>query len=421
MNVLLVDDQQLIVTSLVNGIKWKEHDVEKVYSCTSVQEAKLILTNYPVDLLITDIEMPEENGVSLAEWTREQFGNSTLIVFLTSHPSFSYAQDGVKLHIFDYLLQPVRFADLEDCVERAGKEIASRRVNRHLQKVHTFLGDHRNAIFDTIVMKAFSGNVAESRKLFSENCQIYQEQYGDCFCFLAYLEVRQFALVHEKWSDELLRSTFCNVLSDLFADVHAEAYAASVSEGEYFLFVFTENEEVPESEAVGRFETFVRFFNCRTSPKIRVAADPYPEVRDFVQGLGALKNRLQNGDRGKDLLLYDDENSGYGDAGLVQQAESFIRENIFRKITRADVADHVHLNADYFSRLFRKETGLSFKDYVLKEKMKKAADMLAHTKFSVGIIASKMGFDNFSHFSHTFKNYYYVSPQDYRNENGGSK
>lgn len=78
------------------------------------------------------------------------------------------------------------------------------------------------------------------------------------------------------------------------------------------------------------------------------------------------------------------------------------------------MAAQVHLNPEYFSKLFRRETGLSFKDFVLQEKMKRAAGLLSDTKMPVGLIASRVGFDNFSHFSQTFRGYYKMSPQEYR-------
>ena len=65
MNVCLVDDQRAVVDSLKNGIHWEKLPVDKVYTACSAREAKLILKNFPVDVLLSDIEMPEEDGISL--------------------------------------------------------------------------------------------------------------------------------------------------------------------------------------------------------------------------------------------------------------------------------------------------------------------------------------------------------------------
>ena len=57
MNILMVDDQREIVNSLKNGIRWDTLPVEQVYTACSAKEAKLVLVNFQVDVLITDIEM----------------------------------------------------------------------------------------------------------------------------------------------------------------------------------------------------------------------------------------------------------------------------------------------------------------------------------------------------------------------------
>ena len=81
------------------------------------------------------------------------------------------------------------------------------------------------------------------------------------------------------------------------------------------------------------------------------------------------------------------------------------------------MAELVHLNEEYFSRLFRQETGDTFKDFMMMEKMKAAKKLLAETHLSVSIVASKVGYDNFSHFSKMFNKMTEMTPQEYRKDN----
>ena len=92
----------------------------------------------------------------------------------------------------------------------------------------------------------------------------------------------------------------------------------------------------------------------------------------------------------------------------------YVKSHVYENISRADAAGMVFLNEEYFSKLFKAETGMTFKDYVLIEKMKMAGTLLKNTNFSVGVIASKVGFDNFSHFSRTFQKVTDYTPQEYR-------
>lgn len=60
----------------------------------------------------------------------------------------------------------------------------------------------------------------------------------------------------------------------------------------------------------------------------------------------------------------------------VQRAVAYIKANLNKNISRTDVAELVHLNEEYFSRLFKQQTGETFKDYVLLEKMNMAKTLL---------------------------------------------
>lgn len=98
----------------------------------------------------------------------------------------------------------------------------------------------------------------------------------------------------------------------------------------------------------------------------------------------------------------------------VEKAKSFILDNIADAITVKDVADHVGLSAEYFTKLFKKETGQSIKEYITQMKVEAAKNMLTHSNISVGMVALELGYSNFSHFSQVFRKYENVTPSEYR-------
>ena len=104
------------------------------------------------------------------------------------------------------------------------------------------------------------------------------------------------------------------------------------------------------------------------------------------------------------------------DNDFIEFAMEYVKKNISKNILRSEVAQAVHMNEDYFSRVFKIRTGVTFKDYVLIEKIKTAQFLLANTRLSIGIIASKVGYDNFSHFSKMFKKMINQTPQEYRRD-----
>ena len=116
-------------------------------------------------------------------------------------------------------------------------------------------------------------------------------------------------------------------------------------------------------------------------------------------------------------------------AGKVREAENQRRYNAYAKyrgedesaekepdkdLSRAEIADAIYLNPEYLSRLFKKETGASLNDYIVTEKMRAAQSLLSDTNIPVSLIATKVGYSNFSYFSQVFKKYTGMSPVEYR-------
>lgn len=100
---------------------------------------------------------------------------------------------------------------------------------------------------------------------------------------------------------------------------------------------------------------------------------------------------------------------------VVEEVIRYINENLDQEIHRQDLADHVYLNPDYLNRLFKKQTGKTLKEFVIEHKMDEARKMLQVTRLPVSIIAAKVGYDNFSHFSYAYKKETGCSPLESRN------
>lgn len=100
----------------------------------------------------------------------------------------------------------------------------------------------------------------------------------------------------------------------------------------------------------------------------------------------------------------------------VDAAAQYIQEHIDRNLTCAEIAEAVHLNASYLTRLFKRERGVALNVYIVSEKMRVAASLLRVTSIPVSLIAAKVGYSNFSYFSQVFRKYSGKSPLEYRQE-----
>ncbi|OAS89276.1 MULTISPECIES: response regulator transcription factor [Metabacillus] len=92
----------------------------------------------------------------------------------------------------------------------------------------------------------------------------------------------------------------------------------------------------------------------------------------------------------------------------------YIDQNYQENITRTSLAKIVYLSPDYIARYFKKETGISLVNYIIKKRVDIAKDLLNNTDLPVHIISDKVGYGNYSYFTKLFKKETNYTPVDYR-------
>ena len=99
---------------------------------------------------------------------------------------------------------------------------------------------------------------------------------------------------------------------------------------------------------------------------------------------------------------------------LITMAKDFVQNNL-SNASLETTAIYVHLSPGYFSKLFHKITQLTFSDYLIQCKMERAAELLNDIHFKTYEISLMVGYDNPKNFTRAFKQYFNVTPREYRN------
>jgi len=99
----------------------------------------------------------------------------------------------------------------------------------------------------------------------------------------------------------------------------------------------------------------------------------------------------------------------------VEETKTYITKHIFQKIYLEDIADHLKVNPAYLSHLFSAKTGVTISNYIQKEKVERACNLLKFSDRSIADIAQYLSYKTQSHFSQVFRRYTGVSPAQYRN------
>lgn len=100
---------------------------------------------------------------------------------------------------------------------------------------------------------------------------------------------------------------------------------------------------------------------------------------------------------------------------IITAAKNYVQKNL-SDATLESTAVHVHLSPGYLSRLFHKMTQSTFSDYLTCLRMERAAELLGNIEFKTYEVSLMVGYDNPKNFTRAFKQYFNVTPREYRNK-----
>ncbi len=113
--------------------------------------------------------------------------------------------------------------------------------------------------------------------------------------------------------------------------------------------------------------------------------------------------------------LNDSHNSESSDNNRhVTRCKDYIMSHLHEKIMIRDIARAIGLEENYLSTLFKKYEGMTISNYILREKIKLAKNLLIYSNYSYSEIASYLGFYSHSHFGQAFRKITGYTPKEYR-------
>ena len=150
-SIMIVEDEYLVRQGISSLVNFKKFNMQVIGEAENGLEAwEKIQTECP-DIILTDINMPQMNGIKLAQLAREQYPQLH-IIFLTGYDDFDYALSAVKLGADDYLLKPFSREDVEAMLikvkEKLDREKKQQQVHELVEKAE--FSDLEQAIHDRL-------------------------------------------------------------------------------------------------------------------------------------------------------------------------------------------------------------------------------------------------------------------------------
>jgi len=173
-DVMIVDDENRVRQGLKNCLDWNALGFEIQYDCQTAQEALEILEKKKVDVLLTDMVMPEMDGLDLIKKLHELNSNINVVI-LSGYHEFQYAQQAMRFGVTNYLTKPVSFEELSSTFQNIKTNLDLRHVETASK--NEYLKMKKEQLLNNLVRGLYRQNVIEDDiRLF------FEDQRFDSFC-----------------------------------------------------------------------------------------------------------------------------------------------------------------------------------------------------------------------------------------------
>lgn len=116
---VIVDDEAKIAEGIANLFPWEQLGFDVVYFNRGTDAFTYICSN-PVEVLMSDVEMPDLNGIELCRLVQDR---DIKVVFISSHQNYEYFRSAILYQVEDYLLKPIKSGDIQNCFQKIREKL----------------------------------------------------------------------------------------------------------------------------------------------------------------------------------------------------------------------------------------------------------------------------------------------------------
>lgn len=390
-SIIIVDDAQIIRSALHNYIKKMHKDFRIAGVFSNGAEAVSFLREHPVNIVITDIVMPEMDGLALSEYIYRNFPG-IITILISSYSEFEYARKAISYGVSTYLLKPLDFAELSQNLLDLKQKLDTLHNSIHFQEE-----DIQIFFTDLICGRLTSLDELEQRFSSLTMSGKLSEYKG---CLLTLNLDKKNVLLQWQYGLETLTNALLNGIR--MSVTACQCYYLFQSGARYF-FLLLNRQEIPafSLDAIENVFQELLHFHCKLQIQTR-----FSNIAELISYI-PLRNEILRHTRNDDDFNNDEQ--------TLQKIISYIQQHYAEDISREEVADKVFLSVSYFSRFFKQRMGVSFSDYLISVRMEEAKKLLL-TRMKVGDIAKKVGFQSLNRFFINFRQYTGFTPNEYRRQ-----
>ncbi len=417
LRILLVDDEPLVLIGLQGMLEWEKLGCTVCATARNGKQALETIEREKPDIVIADVKMPVMDGLTLARTCRERSPLPAFIM-LTSFEEFDYIKQAMGAGVVDYLVKlDLTPENLTAALGRAAEKVKKEHALLGEMPVQPDLAESVRTYQERFFVRLYSGLFQDESELEQPLQHMEIELKSDAYllagcelCAASTALTPQQQLKLSFSCARMLENTLQNYLPCYVTG--SDAMRCNV------LFCLTEPQSrnyravlQPLLEKASQI-----LYNYFTVRLLWAVGRP-------TGSLLGLARRCRENAHLQPLLTEEEPiqfvevaegDATAGKMQVVSQVQDYIRSHLSEKLTLADVAAVFNFSPNYLSQLFGKYGDSGFVEYITETRISAAKEMLEQGDLKVYEIAEKLGYESSFYFSKVFKKVTGLSPREYQ-------
>lgn len=358
--VLIVDDEEPVRDAVKILGDWDRAKIVNIYEAVNGKMGLELQEIYKPDIVFVDMKMPEMDGVEYLRIAENKYPDAVYIV-ISGYDNFEFTRQAIKSRVIDYLLKPINKSELNNALDKALEVIKSKKQSRA-----NLLGTS-----DAVLCSQF-----------------VEEQYERTY-ILSLKEQLRNSLPNE--SLECSHNIIKKYISDCRKRKYFPRQDANRSINEFFYVLndiaidsgvpinYLPSEETFQDEIL-KFDDYEKLI--------------YSMVTHYYEMIRKYLRSFDNFD--------------------IRTVKEYIDNRYHEQIKLSTFTEKYYMSREYLLKKFKCQYGCGIHEYILQVRMLRAKELLNDTNVKIQAISQMLGYSDSNYFSKAFKNYYGISPTEYR-------
>jgi two-component system response regulator YesN len=407
----IVDDEYDVIEGIKTSMDWSEYNIEICGGASNGAEAFDRIFDIRPDIMIVDMNMPVVGGIELIEKVRTA-GIDAEFVILSGYDDFNYAQRAMNLGVAEYLLKPCHIEEILKAVLNVRELLEEKRTQKKL--LDQYKAQFRNnaaTLKELLLTRLLDGKTLVEEDVIQEEIHLYGIFLLDTNFTVVLYKIDQYpAIMHALpvVREEFGKAGLPNEALIYKGDI-VSICSASCSR-EMFEGIFHRILKRVRAE----FSLHMTIVAGYEIAELDALPSCYRKCRDILNTEAFL---------GIDEIIFCGDNMEGKKTKinkLIEAGIDYIKNHYAEDIKLETVAKKIFITSGYLSILFKQTTGINFLDYLHRYRIQISKDLLKDVRRKIYEIADMVGYQDEKYFSRTFKKFTGLSPKQYRESLKGS-